>query len=78
MREYQELDVVTTLVDVPADGEDAAVRAGDVGAIVHIATRPNLAYMVEFVDDDGVTLAMPFLLPEQIAPWVPPPQPDGA
>lgn len=73
---FKELDVVTALVALPAQGEDEAVRVGDVGTIVHVAERPHLAYMVEFINGDGETLAMPFMTPEQIAPWVP--QPAGA
>ena len=42
---------------------------------MHIATQPDLAYLVEFIDEQGQTLAMPFMHPHQIAPW---PQPPAA
>jgi hypothetical protein len=45
---------------------DHGIRAGQVGTIVHIHTRPNVAYEVEFADDDGETLAMVTLLESQI------------
>lgn len=42
------------------------------GAIVLIHEKPYLAYMVEFVDDDGRTIAMPSLLPSQVADYIQP------
>lgn len=72
---FKDHDVVTALVALPAQGEDEAVRVGQVGTIVHIATGPSLAYLVEFINDEGETLAMPFMTPEQIAPWLPEPEP---
>ncbi len=54
---------VVTLVD--AKREDG-LPPGAVGTIVHIFDKPRRAYEVEFVDDDGVTIATATLLPEQI------------
>lgn len=66
MTAIKELDVVQTLVDVPARDDEAAIARGSVGTVVAIATRPSLAYLVEFADEDGRTLAMPWMLPEQL------------
>ena len=44
----REHDVVTVMVDVPAEG----LSAGDVGAIVHCYPEQN-AYEVDFLDDHG-------------------------
>jgi Domain of unknown function (DUF4926) len=56
---------VVALVDPRPDD---ALPAGAVGTIVHIFDKPRRAYEVEFVDDDGVTIATATLLPEQIRP----------
>ncbi|MEH0885391.1 DUF4926 domain-containing protein [Enterobacter sp. UNJFSC 003] len=61
----KEFDVVVLAEDLPDEG----LTKGMVGAIVFIHEKPYLAYMVEFVDDDGRTIAMPSLLPEQIADY---------
>ena len=37
-----------------------------VGAIVMIFTQPYEAYMVEFCDNEGRTIAMPTLKPDQV------------
>jgi hypothetical protein len=44
---------------------------GDIGTIVLVFERPNLAYEVEFVDKDGRTRAQLPLLPEQVGPMNP-------
>jgi hypothetical protein len=64
---FQALDVVAVLVDVPASGDERAVRRGGHGTIVEVLTRPSLAYMVEFDDPDGDSLTLPILRAEQIA-----------
>jgi hypothetical protein len=51
---FDELDVVRLRGDRPEDG----LRAGAEGTIVHVFTRPNTAYEVEFADEDGQTVAM--------------------
>lgn len=58
----QELDVVALVADLPAQG----LRAGQMGTIVHVFHQPRLAYEVEFVDDEGETVAMVPLEPAQI------------
>ncbi|MBV7404233.1 DUF4926 domain-containing protein [Enterobacter sp. ENT03] len=64
----KELEVVVLAEDLPDEG----LTKGMVGTIVHIHEQPYLAYMVEFVDDQGRTTAMPDLLPEQITDYVSP------
>ncbi|MCS2154779.1 DUF4926 domain-containing protein [Scandinavium goeteborgense] len=64
----EEFEVVVLAEDLP----DVGLTKGMVGAIVLIHEKPNLAYMVEFVDDQGRTIAMPSLLPEQITDYIPP------
>ncbi|WP_147197005.1 DUF4926 domain-containing protein [Pantoea sp. MBD-2R] len=64
----EEFEVVVLAEDLPNDG----LTKGMVGAIVFIHEKPYLAYMVEFVDDEGRTIAMPDLLPEQVTDYVPP------
>ena len=64
----KELEVVVLAEDLPDDG----LTKGMVGAIVYIHEKPYLAYMVEFVDDEGRTIAMPDLLPEQVTDYIPP------
>jgi len=55
-------DVVELAVDLPDEG----LKSGAVGTIVDIYNSPNVAYEVEFTDDEGRTVAMLALLPEQI------------
>jgi hypothetical protein len=47
-------DVVELTTDLPGEG----LTAGSVGTVVHIFHEPDIAYEVEFADDDGKTLAM--------------------
>jgi hypothetical protein len=66
-------DVVRVLEDLP----DLNLRTGDVGTVVTVFTEPEAAFEVEFVDDEGRTVATHALLPEQVevapAQWSPPP-----
>jgi hypothetical protein len=62
--ELKDLDVVTLLTDLPQEG----LEAGAVGTVVHVFHRPDTAYEVEFVDDDGTTIALATLAPDQIRP----------
>ncbi len=55
-------DMVSLKVDIPEEN----LRAGALGTIVHIFHEPNLAFEVEFADDQGRTLAMLPLMPDQI------------
>lgn len=66
----EEFESVVLAEDLPDEG----LTKGMVGAIVFIHEKPYLAYMVEFVDDEGRTIAMPDLLPEQITDYIPPEQ----
>ncbi|WP_067496582.1 DUF4926 domain-containing protein [Actinoplanes sp. TFC3] len=59
---FEELDAVQLTAPVPGDG----LEAGAVGTVVHVFHTPYLAYEVEFVDDQGATIAMTTLRPEQI------------
>ena len=56
------LDTVISTADIPDD----QVLRGDLGTIVEIYEKPNLAYEVEFVNPDGTTRALLSLLPYQI------------
>ncbi|GAA3775311.1 DUF4926 domain-containing protein [Micromonospora maritima] len=40
--------------------------AGAVGTIVHVFHRPDLAYEVEFTDEDGRTLSSVALTPDKV------------
>ncbi|WP_343648757.1 DUF4926 domain-containing protein [Enterobacter sp.] len=64
----KEFEVVVLAEDLPDEG----LTKGMLGAIVLIHEKPNLAYMVEFVDDEGRTIAMPSLLPSQVADYIQP------
>lgn len=64
----EEFEVVVLAEDLPEEG----LTKGMLGAIVLIHEKPYLAYMVEFVDDDGRTIAMPSLLPRQVADYIQP------
>lgn len=58
-------DSVTLIQDLPDDG----LRAGMVGAVVDVYTKPAVAYEVEFADAYGRTIAQLALFPEQIRPY---------
>lgn len=60
---FNELDVVVALSDFQADG----VISGQVGTIVHIFTHPSEAYLVEFSNENGETIAMVTAMPSQIS-----------
>lgn len=61
----EEFEVVVLVEDLPDEG----LTKGMVGTIVFIHEKPHLAYMVEFINDQGRPIAMPDLLPEQIADY---------
>ena len=44
------------------------LTAGSVCTVVHIFHEPNLAYEVEFADDEGMTLPMVASTPEHLRP----------
>ena len=60
-----ELDPVTLAIALPEEG----LKKGMAGAIVIVFTNPYLAYMVEFCDDEGRTIAMPTLTPDQVSDY---------
>lgn len=60
---YKLLDVVALLVARPDDG----LNAGAIGTIVDVFKKPNVAYEVEFCDEDGRTIVMLTLLPAELA-----------
>jgi len=62
MPDLRENDGVVLRDDLPGIG----LRRGAIGTIVHVFTRPRLAFEVEFCDRDGRTLAQVPLTPEQI------------
>lgn len=57
-----ELDVVVLAEDLPDEG----LTKGMIGTIVHVFEEPALAYLVEFCDEEGRTIALPTLLPVQL------------
>jgi hypothetical protein len=64
--DIRDLDVVTLVVDLPEYG----LKAGDTGTVVNVFDDDlEKSYEVEFTDDDGVTIAMPTLLPDQFRRW---------
>jgi hypothetical protein len=56
------LDVVTLVSDMPEE----KLKAGMVGTVIEIYTKPNEAYEVEFCDECGRTITTIALLPNQI------------
>ena len=60
--QIRELDAVRLLVDIPAEG----IRRDAVGTVLHVFTRPRLAYELEFCDARGRTVAQFAALPDQI------------
>ncbi len=64
MAVLKEHDGVVLKQDLPRNG----LKKGTVGAIVHIFTRPRLAYEVEFCDELGRTVAQLPVAPDQIMP----------
>ncbi len=58
-----EHECVILATDLP----DHRLRAGDLGAIIHVHEN-HAAYEVEFVTLDGQTIAVVTLLPNQIKP----------
>ncbi|MBL0319196.1 MAG: DUF4926 domain-containing protein [Alphaproteobacteria bacterium] len=65
MNNYSLLDVVVLAKDMPG----TELKAGMRGTIVHIYSKPTLAYEVEFCDNKGKTIAALALQPEQLLPF---------
>jgi hypothetical protein len=59
---YSELDRVALTVDVPERG----LRAGAVGVVMHVHAVPDVAYEVEFFDEEGEPIFPFAVLPEQV------------
>ena len=59
---FNELEAVKTLINFP----DEKIKKGDIGTVVMVFHKPNEAYEVEFVNEDGTTKAMFAILPENI------------
>lgn len=64
MENLAKLAVIVTTRDLPEIG----LRKGTTGTVVEVFQEPELAYEVEFADQDGRTLALETLTPDQIAP----------
>ena len=62
----QLFDLVSLIADLPAE----ALAAGAVGAVIHIHDPSEQAYEVEFADDQGRTIAVTSLRPDQVRPGV--------
>ena len=69
MQDFSFPDVVTIVVAMPEHG----LTKGAIGTVVDTLTRPGKAYLVEFCDDDGRTVALLPLLPDQIKAYEPAP-----
>lgn len=65
MMKRAEFDVVILAEDLPEEG----LTKGMIGTIVVVFENPTLAYLVEFCDEEGRTIALPDLLPEQVADY---------
>lgn len=55
-----DLDVVKLTKDVP----EHSLNTGQVGTVLEVFYRPNLAYLVEFCNGDGETIALLPLTPD--------------
>ena len=62
----EELDIVALTCDVPEDG----LKRGDTGTVVDVL-GDGAAFLVEFMDSDGDTIAVPFLTKDQVRPASP-------
>lgn len=60
---FSDRDVVVSLVAF----EDGSIAAGTVGTVVHVFTHPSEAYLVEFANGRGETLAIVTATPNQIS-----------
>ena len=54
------------VVELTEPRPESGLTAGAIGTIVHVFDQPRRAYEVEFVDEDGSTIATETLLPEQV------------
>ena len=63
---YSLLEVVKLQQDLPGFN----LQKGDIGAIVEVYSNPYEAYEVEFCDNEGKTIALLTLKPEQLMPFL--------
>lgn len=68
MMKRAELEVVVLAEDLPGEG----LTKGMIGTIVVVFENPTLAYLVEFCDSEGRTIALPALLPSQVTDYIQP------
>jgi hypothetical protein len=66
MADYKEFDGVVLLQDMPEEG----LKKGMIGTVVLCFDTPEIAYEVEFCDENGEAIAELALRPEQIAPAI--------
>lgn len=59
---FEENDVVRVKRAIP----DAGIAAGTEGVVVSLFSKPNAAFLVEFSDDEGRTVATEALLPDDL------------
>lgn len=60
---FDDLDTVKLLEDIPEHG----LHIGQVGTVLEVFSRPSPAYLVEFCNNDGETIATIPLLKDQIS-----------
>lgn len=58
---YKEFDMVRICKDY-----NEQIQRGAIGVVVMVYDMPNEAYEVEFVDDEGITIAQCVLLPNEL------------
>ncbi|WP_238944280.1 DUF4926 domain-containing protein [Allofranklinella schreckenbergeri] len=63
---FNELDVVQTLLDIPAQGGEEAIAKGCLGTVLALVSKPYPACLVEFADDAGRALATPWIEPQHL------------
>ena len=66
MKMFREHEQIVLTADILGD-EGEELRAGDVGAIVHIHPKRQ-TFVVEFMALDGHTVAIATVLPSQVRP----------
>lgn len=62
MTEFHDLDEVILQEDLPSLG----LSKGMAGTVIHVFTRPNVAYEVEFSGSDGMPIAQVPLTAEKL------------
>jgi hypothetical protein len=63
MTTFADLELVVPLIGFPEEG----IREGQVGTVVHVFTDPSEAYLVEFANENGETIAMVTSEPRKLA-----------